>query len=182
MKQLIQQLYESMLEDLQHCKRKQLIWVEEIECCFQICVKYWRQVRERIVHYEFNNCKEEIEFFKMVKPLFTSRIEYYNLLYHAELFEPEQGTEGCKKFWQREAQRLDKLKEEHESFYDYYKSGCTCDDSLYFTRTQNVADIFLEGRVYDMDSRASSSHDHLVASIMALEEYMKYVEGKLKVP
>jgi hypothetical protein len=154
--------------------------VEEIECCFQICVKYWGQVKERIIHYEFNNCKEEIEFFKMVKPLFTSKIEYYNLLYHAELFEPDFGTEGYKKFWQREGHRLEKFREEHTAFYSYYKSGCSCDDKIYFIRADRVAYEFLEVRVYDMDSRASSSHDHLVGSILALEEYVKYVDGKLR--
>lgn len=169
-----------MLEDLQHCKRKRLVRVEEIECCFQICANYWNEVRGRIIHYEFSTSKEEIEFFKMVKPLFTSGIEYYNLLYHAELFEPDFSTEECKKFWQREAHRLKKFAEENASFYNYYKSGCCCDDKIYFTRIDGEQDQLSEVKVYDMESRASSSHDHLVASILALEEYVKYADEKLE--
>ena len=53
-------------------------------------------------------------------------------------------------------------------------------DRIYFIRADGTSDEFLEVRVYDMDTRAGSSHDHLVGSIPALEEYVNYLDEKLK--
>ena len=61
-------------------QKKRIDIHQEIECCFHICNNYWGQVRERLIHYEFNTRHDEIEFFKIIKPLFTSQIEYYGLI------------------------------------------------------------------------------------------------------
>lgn len=175
MKQFVQQLYESMLEDLQHCRQKGLYEMEEIECCFQICIKYWALVRERLVHYQFDSQGAEIDFFKNSKPRFLSKVEYYNLLYHAQLFQPDYGSEALKKFWQREALRLEKFREENGEFYRYYKSGLSCKDDLFFVRTDDEFDELTEPRVYDMEPKARTSHDYLVSMLLALEDYQKWV-------
>lgn len=75
---------------------------------------------------------------------------------------------------------MEKFKEENRDFYAYYKAGCTCEDEKHFTRACNDLGNLLVVRVYDMDERASTSHDHLIANVLALEEYEKYVEEKLK--
>ena len=38
----------------------------------------------------FDSTREEIKYYKTVKPLFKSQIEYYNLIYQAELLKPKE--------------------------------------------------------------------------------------------
>jgi hypothetical protein len=180
MKEICKQLYQSMLQDLEHCKRKELDVHKEIECCFHICNNYWAQLKERIAHYEFNAEQEEIEFFKTIKPQFTSQIEYYGLLSFAELTNSKiTDPIELRKFWLRESMRLEKFIKKNKSFYDYYKKHSRENDEEYFLRSNDDLSNLLEAKTHDLDSRASTSHDHLVATIIALENYYEYSKQKL---
>jgi hypothetical protein len=132
MKQEWDLLYESLLQDLELCRLKKLDFKTEVECCFQISRNYWSKIEPEIGNYHFLSRRDEIEFYKEVKPLFKSSIEYYNLLYQAELFKPTKDSGELRTFWLREVQRLNKFIQEHSKIYDYFKSGATDRDEEYF--------------------------------------------------
>ena len=173
------QFYDQLLQDIKHCNEKELSEVEKVECCFQICNKYWTIVRESVRKHEFEDPKEEIEFFKKVKPLFTCLIEFYNLVYHALLFIPEHDFLEEKRFWQRESKRLEKFIEENKEFYEYYKTGKTDKDAFFFLRKNNLNN-FLTGKTYELDGKAMTSHDYLVTDLLALEKDKDHVSQQLK--
>ena len=172
--------YHSLMQDLEHCRKKQLGKIEEIECCFQICSKYWSRIKVEVAAYKFKNDEDEIDFFKNWKPKFTSEIEYYNLIYHAELFKPDMDIVELKKFWLKESQRLKKFINEHEEFYSYYKNEDAYKDALYFVRANSDFSNFSESKLYDMLVKACTSHDHLVAGIITQERYHEYVAKELE--
>ena len=174
-----QQLYHAMLHDLQLCKEKKLPCAQEIECCFQTCVKYWLQLKEKLTNHRFSSGEEEITFFKNIKPQFTSEIEYYNLLYHAVLFMPEPGTEDYKMFWQREAQRLPRFIEDNGAFMDYYNNR-TDKDNFFFSAQAEEAAVTSIGTTAATANHAGRSYSDLVATTMALQKYNLYVLAKLK--
>lgn len=180
MKELADNLYQMMMSDIDLISKKGLSEVEVIECCFQITTTYWVRLRDRLANHQFKNQEEEIEFFKTVKPKFTSEIEYYNLLYHTQLFKPEYDPIEILKFWKREAERLGRFIQDNKLFYEYYKSGVVVQDEDYFIRDNRDLSNFKEAKVYDLDNRAATSHDHMVASILTLEKYDEYVKGQLK--
>ena len=100
-------------------------WPERtIDCCFHTAEIYWVRLRTLIAGYQFSSITEEIDFFKNVKPLFTSEIEYYGLVYMAKLFRPET-THALEIFWMREFMRLEKFTSENTEFYLYYKNDET---------------------------------------------------------
>jgi len=183
MKEPASNLYQMMMADIDLVGKKGLTEVEVIECCFQVANTYWVRLREKLANYVFENNKEEIEFFKTIKPKFTSEIEYYNLLYHTQIFKPEYDPIEIMKFWTREADRLNRFIEDNKLFYEYYKARDCTNDEIYFLRANNDLSNLKESKVYDLDSRAATSHDHLIATILALQRYEKYVRiqsGKLK--
>lgn len=181
MKEICKQLYQTMVQDLEFCKKKVLDLHKEIECCFAICNNYWSVVKDKVARYEFVNVSDEIEFFKMLKPLFTSQIEYYGLVSFAELTESKiTDPVELRRFWMRELLRREKFINKNKAFCDYYKNGNTENDEEYFTRANNDLSNFLEAKAHDLDSKASTSHDYLVATILALEKYSEYVSKKLK--
>lgn len=161
MKQKAAQLFSLMQQELEDCSHGQEKTAACLECCFQVCNQYWEMLRRELEGYTFPDETEEVEFFKTIKPRFTSEKEYYSLRYHAQLFMdsiPDPVT--LQAFWSREVMRLDKFVAEHASFYSYYKGGHTMNDRGWFVRQQNCD--------------AQSSHDHLASMLVALERYTEF--------
>ena len=66
----------------------------------------------------------------------------------------------------------------HLDFYEYYKSGSCAKDHLYFLRGRVSQEVFpIPGKT--IDERTSTSHDNLVAQILALERYDQLLVQKL---
>lgn len=131
------------------------------ELCFSITMDYWTTLKQRLILYEFERSEYEIQFFKVIKPLFTGKKEFYSFLHHADLFS---GSAGDKGFWRRQTPRLEKFKIEHKDFYTLYSTGKTRYDEWWYRRSQ---------------SRDQTSHDGLVASYLGMVRYLQYVNQKL---
>ncbi|MBS1564485.1 MAG: RteC domain-containing protein, partial [Bacteroidetes bacterium] len=136
------------------------------------------RVKNEVSNYAFPSAEEEIRFFREIKPAFTSEVEYYNLLYHVEIFKPVS-REELLAFWLRERQRLTDFIREHEAFYQYYKGGETHSDLQYFTRAGSQSARLPEAKIYDRDANATTGYDYLVTSLLALERFARYVDDKL---
>src|SRR5690349_5651569 len=119
--------------DLNYIRNNDSPRVKQLEECYEVVMRYWSMVRARVANYRFDSVEEEIEFFKMIKPQFTSQIEYYGFLYHLEIFRPVNELEQ-KAFYQKECSRLEKFIKENSEFYNYYKSNSTEKDATYFLR------------------------------------------------
>lgn len=180
MKQYALDLFQSMQKDITICRQKGFDEEKEIECCYQVCNKYWRQLSQLCAVHHFKNEEEEIDFFKNIKPLFTSEIEYYNLRYHAQLFRPLIGADELEKFWLRESLRLQRFMENNREFYRYYSKQQTCNDCFYFLRKNNELTEFPEANISQQERITSTSHDHLVAEYLALDQYNNYVQQEIE--
>src|ERR1700693_5194074 len=149
-------LYKYMQREIESCKKSNADKKAEIECCFNIGLKYWTQIQMGIDAENFESTSDEIEYYKTVKPLFKSQIEYYNLVYQAELLKPKERSE-LKEFWFKEQQRFNKFIQENQEFYLYYKSGSTRLDDEYFLSAG-----------YTDDHGNSLYYDNFIALILAL--------------
>jgi RteC protein len=161
-------MYESMLRDMEACGDREPDLRTYIECCFSICQQYWSKIEQNIEEYLFQSPRDEIEFYKTVKPLFKSQLEYYNLLYHAEIFKPVEKPGEMKEFWLKEQQRLDKFIQDNPDFYAYHKSGATHKDEINFLEVNSSE-----------DSAKEAYYDDLIASLLALEKYSLYTHEEL---
>jgi hypothetical protein len=168
------------MDDLSQCMRTDQSVEAMTESCFRVSEKYWTLLRKELTGYSFSSREEEILFFKTIKPRFTSEIEYYGLVYHALMFVPDEITPAdMQNFWKRQLTRLDRLMNDHEGFFNYCRSGRTHKDKQYFTRKEDDEVSFSEPRYYYQDQQSASSHDHLLASRLALERYTQYVKEQL---
>jgi hypothetical protein len=160
-------LYQSMQREIGACEKSGTDKKSEIECCFNIGLKYWTEIQMGIDQENFDSKRDEIEYYKTVKPLFKSQIEYYNLIYQSELLRPKERSE-LKEFWIKEQQRLDKFIRENPEFYIYYKSGSTTLDEEYFLSTG-----------FTDDQGNALYYDNFIALILALERYTSYVQNEM---
>jgi hypothetical protein len=170
MNQKAEQLYETMLQDMEYCRRKGLGAGMELECLFHICTRYWAIIQSEAENYEFETTEEEVIFFKIMKPKFVSEKLYCGLIGNALLFtEGVQEQSEIKKFWDKELLRLEKFIAGNTAFYEYYKAGTTDKDNYWFTRKEDYG-----------DDKVSTLQDNQVSMLLALERYTEYVKGEMK--
>jgi hypothetical protein len=144
-----------------------------VECAFSSLKTCWSQLKKVVVNNEFESEEEEIHFFKVLKPKLIAELEYYGLVYHSILFCPPDAEQKLL-FWQREADRLQEFKIMYSEFYSYYVSGSTHHDTCYFKRKR----VHPQNREHS-ESKAKTTHDHLVSKLLAFEKYADYALSHL---
>jgi hypothetical protein len=164
MKQRCEQLYRSLLKDIDDCSQKYSCLQDQIEHSFVICNRYLAIIRQEAESYVFKTSADEIYFFRQIKPLFTAEVEYYGFYYHAQLFKAGiSDPVKIEQFWIREATRLEKFIAENRDFYEYYKQSRTDKDAECFIRHTNK----------------DTNYDPLVSTLLALERYHEYVQTEM---
>jgi hypothetical protein len=121
----------------------------------------------------------EIDFFKNIKPKFTSKLIYYNAIYKIETKKPHGGERILKKYINHELEKLKRYFDNNLDFYRYYRTGSNYLDTKYFTRGKFDIKLTLDSFYFEADHTFSTSHDFKVAKIMAHDLIQVYLEDKL---
>ena len=156
------ELYNSLITGIDECWKQHTDYKNCIECCFHISESTNLQIVQKIAAMKFENEDEEILFFKTIKPLFAGHVEFYSILYRAELFAPDSPEEK-QAFRKEEMTRVLVFFEKHHEFYQYVRSGETHRDREYFLRSPGSS---------------GTSQDVLLARIVDREKYMEYLRDK----
>lgn len=169
MKQYCTIIYRHMQMQLQQSASNQACMHKKLEHCFAIAYRHWYQVKEKLATHRFKNDTQEIQFFKTLKPLFTSEIEYYCLLYHRLLFEPSE-PQAADDFRKREHGRLQKFESENRDFLSCYHDQHCPMLPFYFLRKCCRPPLPFEVKIYD-DETSLTNGDGFVATWLALKKY-----------
>jgi hypothetical protein len=154
-----------------------------IEACFKISLECWGKVRKLAQEQGFKSAGEEIHFFRNIKPLFTSFIEYFTYCYHALLFMPAHDTLELKRFWKWELSKIDRFRESNRDFCQYIQQGLTDRDEEYFLRSSHTMAVRARlplGLLQDPDAGMVTSHDQLVTLIGSYDLYEKHIAKEME--
>ena len=138
-----------------------------------------QQLRLEIRRNDFKTIKSEVRFFKYQKPYVQGRLNFYIKLNKYLLKYPPAGKLKQEKYVYKELKKLEANKRKHLAFVKYYKLNEYNLDHLYFLRTNNQLDLFIETFHYD-DPDFSTSHDHLVSQIICQELLTKFYTKELE--
>jgi hypothetical protein len=167
------QLYQELLCELKRIKEQGYPEDSELEESFGACMRYENKLREWVSGCLFDTKEDEINFFKSTRPKFSCQIQYYKKRYQAILFRPSSLTKIVP-FFEYEIDKADKFFSDNAGFYQYYKSGQTFNDEVYFLRyCEEDADP-------DDPCRSETGYDLLLADIQGLEMYKDYVQQQLE--
>ncbi len=178
MKDVCRLYHRIMTNKLKACKTANACTLVKLENCYQVCFYTWVTISEIASKHTFDSLDTEIEFFKVLKPSFTSEIEYYSLLYNSALFKPDFSNDIIS-FWKRESSRLERFISKNKAFYDYYKNCETDMDEIYFTKLDEEAIDFTQCSLYDYYGNAISAKDNLVAGILSHKRFCAYTLKQL---
>lgn len=149
------------------------------EKAVEICIKSKEELRGLIQKTNFKSEVEEIQFFKEIKPQFTSKIIYYNTIFNIEMKKPNGGTRILKKYYSNELSKLKAFFDNELEFYKYYRTGNIYLDYKYFLRGKFDIKLSVNSYYFETDKTFSTSHDYKVAKILANDLIQLYLENQL---
>ncbi len=142
----------------------------------QVAANALERLKAFTVQYKFANEKEEIEFFRDIKPSFTSKLIYYNEVYNIEASKPSGTVKMARKHYKFEIAKLNSFFANNLEFCRYYRSGRTDMDTIYFLRKKSMLGGIFVNTYFQTDHRFCTSHDYTLACLLANEEIGRYLE------
>lgn len=153
--------------------------IKKCEKAVEIILISIANLKKNITKNIFKTGSEEIQFFKEIKPQFSSKLIYYNMVYKIEMKRPNGGNRIVKKYFQNELQKLKAYFDNELDFYKYYRSGSSYLDHKYFLRGKFDIKLALDSYYFETDTSFSTSHDFKVARILANDLIQLYIEDQL---
>lgn len=153
--------------------------IKKCEQAITVILKSINELKKAATKTNFKSKSEEIQFFKEVKPLFTSKLIYFNLVYRIEMKKPNGGNKILKKYYNNELLKLKAFFDNELEFYQYYRSGSTYLDYKYFIRGEFDIKLALDSYYFESDMSFATSHDFKVATILANDLIELYLENQL---
>lgn len=139
-----------------------------------------RTIKSWVITHDFDCWESEITFFKNLKPLFTSKFIYYSKVIALLSSMPHSGTKVQKRHLEGEFDYLNYFSLENRDFISYYRRKATYLDLKYFMRFKYDLDVKLAPDFHNYDERFSTSHDQLIATILAHDQYELFLKKQLQ--
>jgi len=137
------------------------------------------QMRNNVISEQFNLSEEEIFFFKQIKPQVSSKLIYYIKLFTIESKRPRGSNKSQIKYFNMHIERLQTYFNENLDFYHYYRRGATFLDKQYFIRGKADIRLFPDNFHCLTDDKFSTSHDSMVATILAYDLLIVYLKREI---
>ena len=169
------EMYTGLLQQLDTLSDDTAYLLETAQKGAEISKQVFGELRSYALLHPFKDQAEEITFFKQIKPRFYAHLLYYVEAHKTELRRPVGGPQMVEGYLEKRLAELQQFQEEHIDFYIYYRSGSARLDSLYFVRGSWNANPDVYPWVFDIDPAFGTSHDYLVARILADQLLSRYL-------
>ena len=153
--------------------------IKKCEQAITIILKSINELKKVTTKSNFKAEAEEIQFFKEIKPQFTSKLIYFNRVYKIEMKKPNGGNRVLKKYYNNELLKLKAFFDNELEFYQYFRSGSTYLDFKYFFRGKFDIKLVLDSYYFETDTSFATSHDFKVATILANDLIELHIENQL---
>ncbi|AWL77983.1 RteC domain-containing protein [Capnocytophaga canimorsus] len=142
-----------------------------------------KELKIYVLDNGFDSQKEEIIFFRDVKPVVQGKWLFYHQLYQWEAVTSVLSKAHLKDFFVQQGKKIEKdfkicLKQ--NPFYNYYLSENHSWDDRYFVRYQiNVDTEGLPENMLNFDADFSTYYDFLVAQILCKKQLGEYFSNRI---
>lgn len=138
------------------------------------------QLKSFVLNYSFKSEDEEIHFFKEIKPEFFSKLIYFVKISNIESRRPSGSREMQESFLRYELEKINFFFNNHLQFYQYYRMNSTFLDDKCFLRGKEDLHLYQESLMFYIDPDFSTSHDYMVAKVMANDLLEVYLNTELE--
>ncbi len=138
------------------------------------------KLKSFVLSYTFKTEKEEIQFFKKIKPEIFSKLIFFVNIFNIESRRPMGSAEIQKNYLRNELEKLTFFFSNHLEFYQYYRMRSTFLDDKFFIRGKEDIHLYHDSLMFYVDPDFSSSHDFIVAQILANDKLEVYLNRELE--
>ena len=146
----------------------------------EIISKSVKKLKAQFIKDNFTTEAQEIEFFKNIKPKFTSKLIYYNIVYKIEARMPYGGERVVKKYLNSELEKIKNYFYNNHEFNKYHRTGSIYLDNKYYVRGEINIKLAIDSFFFEVDQSFATSHDFKLAKILAHDLVQVYLEDKLR--
>lgn len=168
-------MHADLLRTLENIDREDIGIMERCKKSLMEIDAALQQIKSMVVRLEFPSAAEEVHFFREIKPLFVVEFIYRSKILEIEAARPNAGQHILKEYYESELRNLKAFVDDCSDFYSYYRRKATYMDEKYFVRRQFDITMGLDANRYSYDERFTTSHDGLVARIMANDRIEHYL-------
>lgn len=178
----IDQLWKDLTMSIDLINRSDLDIIFRAEEILMETDKAIRILKSILAQYKFLDWSDEIYFFKNTKPQFVAVYIYYSKVLSIEASKPYADAQTLRTYYENERAGLLYFYNDQKEFISYYRRRSTFLDKKYFVRFKFDFKLKLSPELYNYDQEFCTSHDHIVAQIMAndlLDQYLsKRIDSK----
>jgi len=167
-------LYNRLLSELQPFSIDPQGQLANIQESLLVCMTYLEELYSLLRVTEFEDSKEEVQFFKYVKPKFSVEVEFRLRLSRAIELGIDTGSNP-----EMEIAQMRKLFSEYGDFVSYYREGLTHNDHAWFIQGQMPLPTRLCLLPTEENPRFTSARDRWISGLVAIERYNEWLNSKL---
>ena len=169
-------------EILDHISSLEQSFLNPIQACSEI-ISYLNAIlsnyRENLERHGFENSKDEIKFFKTIKPTPLSYLIQFKKQLKFEV-EHKNNMPMCNlEIIKSEIRLAQNFISKHQDFLLYMEADSNYLDNIYFLRRDKLSNDHFIYANHNHDSRFSTVYDSLWAELMATNSYIKYLNSKI---
>ena len=138
-----------------------------------------QQLRLIVRDNQFNSIQEEIDFFKEQKPFVYGRLKFFVKIHKSVLERPKTSIERQRKYINEQLDEIDRRRKSYLDFEKYYLQKESKLDKYYFVRGRDSYELISDTSHYYTDPEFSTSHDNMVARIIASELLINHFNSEL---
>lgn len=156
--------------------------VDEADKMIHFIQNILTDIKQQVIKDGFQSEHEEIDFFKRIKPHILGKLFYYNKVYRIETSCP---VKSGKLYYKHFSKALGKLNMEHKKnmynsgFYQYYRSGRTDFDHIYYRLGNIHFNTGLNSFAFEIDPQVSTYYDYKAAKIISTELLYAFLFSKV---
>ncbi|MAP56083.1 MAG: hypothetical protein CL605_14415 [Altibacter sp.] len=167
------------LSELEKLRVKHIDVIELSENCIKLCRNVLNRFRKKIIDYDFESLKEEIDFFKYTKQIPLVPLIYYSEVRSFEIQFPKANLDSQKKYTKRKINKINRFFLYNMDFIRYVESNSTHFDQQYFTRDYLDTYIITYSKFYFQDPEFSTARDMLLGKVKAYQMFIDYLQKRL---
>jgi hypothetical protein len=126
------------------------------------------QLHKEMTDYAFRD-GEEVQFYKVVKPFFISKVVFYSRLFKIEMDRPPFAAAGLEAYYLNELKRLTSLFDEHRFIHRYIENASTFLDEKLFFKSGPDSTFALSGLEPPADGAFPVCYDHVVGQLLGAD-------------
>ncbi|HRO46755.1 RteC domain-containing protein [Agriterribacter sp.] len=145
----------------------------------RVCEQHIGELKLYIKQVHFKDSSEEIQFFKEIQPKFYCQYIYHVKIFSIEANRPIGSDKVQRKYLLHYMQRIQFFFDNNLEFYQYFRTGATHFDDVYFTRGSRAAPIIPDALSLFFDNDFCTVHSYKAAKLFANELLMDYLNTAL---